>query len=312
MLDVKRLRVLREVVAQGSFSAAAEALAYTQSAVSQQIAALEREAGTRLVERSSRGVTPTEAGRALVAHADAVLARLADAELELDAIAGLRAGRVRIAAFQSVAGSIMPIAIARYRERYPGVELQLIPAEPPEGLQLLRSGEVDVVMVIDGLPSLEDPPGFELRHVLDEPMHVVVPADHPVALSGGPVRLADLADEQWMMSTSGDCPDTSLFWSACRKAGFEPRVPFELDDYNAIQGFVASGMGVAVVPEIALKAIRDDVAVRPIVPKPLIRGISAATLHDSFCSPARQAMLDVLAEVGEEFAARQGEALAAA
>src|ERR687893_1699053 len=130
MLDVRRMRVLREVAARGSFSAAADALAYTQSAVSQQMAALEREAGTRLVERSARGVRLTEAGRALVRHADVILARLADAEAELEAIAGLRGGRVRLVSFPTAAATLMPRAIAMFRERHPGVELSLEPGEP--------------------------------------------------------------------------------------------------------------------------------------------------------------------------------------
>src|SRR5437868_2322331 len=149
MLDVRRLRVLREVAAQGSFSAAADALSYTQSAVSQQIAALEREAGSRLVERSARGVTLTDAGRELVSHADAILARLADAEEELQAIACLRGGRLRLAAFPSACASLMPLAVALFRERHPGVELTLRPAEPEEGLQLLRGGECDVALSIE-------------------------------------------------------------------------------------------------------------------------------------------------------------------
>jgi DNA-binding transcriptional LysR family regulator len=138
MLDVRRMRVLREVAARGSFSAAADALAYTQSAVSQQIAALEREAGTTLVERNARGVRLTDAGRALVEHADAILARLSDAEAELEAIAGLRGGRLRLAAFPSAGASIMPEAIARFRERHPAVDLTLEPAEPGPALNRLR------------------------------------------------------------------------------------------------------------------------------------------------------------------------------
>src|SRR5881398_2145719 len=130
MLDVKRLRVLREVAAQGSFSGAADALAYTQSAVSQKISALEREAGVTLVERNARGVRLTDAGEALVRHADVILARLADAEAELEAIAGLRGGRLRLASFPSAGGTLMPPAIARFRERHPAVELSLTPSEP--------------------------------------------------------------------------------------------------------------------------------------------------------------------------------------
>lgn len=311
MLDVKRLTVLREVARYGSFSAAAESLAYTQSAVSQQMAALEREAGTRLVERGARGVTLTEAGRALVAAADVVLQRLTDAELELDAIAGIRAGRVRLAAFQSVAASIMPVAIAGFRAQYPGVEIEMYPAEPPEALQMLRAGEVDIALILDGSPAVQYGAAVDQVTLLEDPMHVVLPIDHPAAAGGGSVKLSQLAGEQWMMGSGGDCPDTSLFWGACRKAGFEPSVPFNLDDYNAIQGFVAAGMGVAVIPEVALKAIRDDVVVRPIAPKPPARRIMAATLSESFRSPAREAMIEKLVEAGDQFAARQGQALAA-
>src|ERR671932_1551273 len=140
MLYVRRMRVLREVARRGSFSAAAESLAYTQSAVSQQIAALEREAGTRLVERSARGVRLTDAGRALVEHADAILARLADAEAELEAIAGLRGGRLRLVAFPSAGATIMPEAIERFRARHPAAEVTLAPAEPDEAAQMLRAG----------------------------------------------------------------------------------------------------------------------------------------------------------------------------
>src|ERR671938_1747645 len=125
MLDVRRLRVLREVALRGSFSAAADALHFTQSAVSQQIAALEREAGMPLVERNARGVRLTHAGEVLVRHADVILARLADAEAELEAIAGLRGGRLRLASFPTAGASIMPVAIARFRQRPPGLELTL-------------------------------------------------------------------------------------------------------------------------------------------------------------------------------------------
>ncbi len=156
MLDVKRLKVLREVAAHGSFSAAAEALAYTQSAVSQQIATLEREAGTVLVDRSARGVSLTDAGEALVRHADAILARLAEAEAELEAIAGLRGGRLRIVAFPTAGATLAPRAIAAFRERHPAVDLTLIPGEPEDGIAALKSGETDIALLIES--------GFETWH----------------------------------------------------------------------------------------------------------------------------------------------------
>src|ERR687888_2709543 len=155
MLDVRRMRVLREVAVRGSFSAAAGALSFTQSAVSQQIAALEREAGTTLVQRNARGVRLTAAGEAVVRHAEAIMARLAEAEAELEAIAGLRGGRLRMASFESAGATLMPLAIAAFRELHPAVELSMAMAEPEESIPLLKSGELDLAVVFDagGAPT---------------------------------------------------------------------------------------------------------------------------------------------------------------
>jgi DNA-binding transcriptional LysR family regulator len=304
MLDVRRMRVLREVALRGSFSAAADSLAYTQSAVSQQIAALEREAGTRLVERNARGVRLTDAGRALVEHTDAILARLADAEAELEAIAGLRGGRLRLAAFPSAGATIMPEAIARFRERHPGVELTLQPAEPEPSLAKLRAGEVDLVLDLTvGFRTPTDD-GVERLHLLEDPMYVTLPAGHSLARKAN-LKLEDLAEESWILGTTGSCPDASIFLRSCQLAGFEPHVTFNSDDYFAIQGFVAAGMGASFIPDLALISVRDDIVVRSLGSRPPVRVIWAATLKDSFRSPAKQAMLDVLAEVGTEFAANR-------
>src|SRR3954449_4515905 len=181
MLDVRRLRVLKEVARRGSFSAAAESLAYTQSAVSQQIAALEREAGTQLVERTARGVHLTDAGRMLVGHTDAILARLADAEAELEAMAGLRGGRLRLVGFPSAGASIMPAAIARFRERHPAVEVTLAPAEPEDVGDMLRSGQADIGLTIETLWAEPGDDGLQRTHLLDDPFYLVLPIDHPQA-----------------------------------------------------------------------------------------------------------------------------------
>jgi DNA-binding transcriptional LysR family regulator len=304
MLDVRRMRVLREVAARGSFSAAADALAYTQSAVSQQIAALEREAGTTLVERNARGVRLTDAGRALVEHADAILARLSDAEAELEAIAGLRGGRLRLASFPSAGATIMPEAIARFRERHPGVELTLEPAEPEPSIAKLRAGEADVVLDITSgfRPPRDD--AVDRVHLLDDPMYVALPAGHPLARKRT-LKLEELADESWILGTTGSCPDVSIFLRSCQLAGFEPNVTFNSDDYFAIQGFVAAGMGASFIPDLALISVRDDIVVRSLGKRPPVRVIWAATLKDSYCSPAREAMLEILTEVGAEFAANR-------
>jgi DNA-binding transcriptional LysR family regulator len=305
MLDVRRLRVLREVAAHGSFSAAAEALAYTQSAVSQQIATLEREAGTVLVDRSARGVSLTDAGEALVRHADAILARLADAEAELEAIAGLRGGRLRLVAFPTAGATLAPRAIAAFRERHPAVDITLIPGEPDDGVAALKAGETDIALLIES--------GFETSHdaaidripVMEDPMYVLLPAGHPLA-GRRRMRLDDLCDDSWIMgSTSTTCPDSAILLRACQSAGFEPRIAFNSDDYLAIQGFVAAGMGVSLIPDLALLALRDDVVVRSLRTRPPVRHIVAGTLAGGYCSPAKQAMLEILCDVGREFEAKR-------
>ena len=302
MLDVKRLRVLREVAARGSFSAAAESLAYTQSAISQQIAALEREAGTVLVERNARGIRMTEAGRALVRHADVILGRLADAEAELEAIAGVRGGRLRMVSFPTAGATIAPRAIGRFRERFPGVEVTLAPREPDEGLECLKAGECDIALTVEASFARITDKAIERHPLLDDPMYICLGAHHPAARKAR-LRLKDLADEAWIMGVTGTCPDGLILQRACQGAGFEPRLAFQSDDYVAIQGFVAAGVGVCFIPDLALVAVREDVVIRQLEGRPPLRHILAATLAGGFVSPAAEAMLDILVEVGAEFEA---------
>ncbi len=307
MLDVRRMRVLREVAARGSFSAAAEALDYTQSAVSQQIAALEREAGTRLVDRSARGVSLTDAGRALVVHAEAIIQRLDDAEAELDAIAGLRGGRLRLTTFATAGATIMPRAIVEFRRRHPEVELTLTPEEPESGETVLRAGDADIALTIS---SAFDPPRREADldrvHLLDDPFYLLLPKDHPLA-DKPRLRLGDVSDDPWILGSSRSCPDAVVLVESCREAGFDPQIAFHSDDYLAIQGFVAAGFGVSFIPDLALIAVRDDVVVRSLGARPPLRTVSAATLTGSWASPAKRAMLEVLQEVAGEFAAKRAE-----
>src|SRR5919205_226468 len=299
MLDVKRLRVLREVAAKGSFSAAAESLAYTQSAVSQQIATLEKETGTTLLERNAKGVRLTDAGRVLVEHADAILCRLAAAEDELEALAGLKGGRVRLASFPSAGATIVPRAVAEFRSRHPGVELAVDQAEPEDGLARLRAGECDVALTIDAFtpPKAE---GIDYVHLLDDPMYVALPENHPLA-SRRRVRFADLAGDSWILGTTGACPDGRILMAAAQAAGFEPRIAFHSDDYLAVQGFVAAGVGVALIPDLALVSVRDDIVIRSLGAKPPSRKILAATLTGAYRSVATQALLDILVEVSAGF-----------
>jgi DNA-binding transcriptional LysR family regulator len=302
MLDVKRLRVLREVAARGSFSAAAESLAYTQSAVSQQIATLEREAGTRLVERNTRNLRLTEAGQALVRHANVILTQLADAETELHAIAGASGRCLRLVSFQTAGATIAPRAIARFRKRHPRVDITLAPREPDEGLDCLKAGECDIALTLEASFNRITDKAIERHPLLDDPMYVCLPARHPAARRQL-VRLDDLADEAWIMGTIGTCPDGPILQHSCEAAGFDPRVAFQSNNYVAMQGFVAAGVGVCFIPDLALDAVHDDVVIRQLRGDPPVRHVLAATLAGGFVSAAATAMLGILVEVAAEFEA---------
>ena len=304
MLRTSRLRILREVAYRGSFSAAAAALSYTQSAVSQQIAALEAEAGMALVERHPRGVSLTAAGHTLVAHAEGILARLDAAEAALSAIAGLRGGRLRMASFPTAGATLMPLAIATFRASYPDVALTLAEGEPEEIVPRLRAGELDLALLFDF--ELEGPPQEGMTHVqlLEDPMYLSLPRDHPLAAKRS-VRLEDLAREAWIQTTSAS-PCARHVVRCCHAAGFEPRVTFESDDYQTVQGLVAAGVGVALIPELALSVLREDTVVRALAPHPPVRRVTAAVPAGARLVPGAPAMLGVLEEAARQYELSRG------
>src|SRR5436190_5413553 len=300
MLDVKRMRILKEVADRGSFSAAAEALSYTKSPGSPQRAAHAREAGAQLVTRGSRGIRMTEAGEALVRHADAILTRLADAEAELQALAGLRGGRLRLAAFPTVGATLMPLAIAHFRERHPDIELTVKQLEPEDSLPMLKMGELDIALTIEPNSSGDDE-GLDTTFLLEDPMFVALPVNHPLAHKSR-VRLRDLAQESWIGTTDA-CSCGALVRNHCiRGGGFEPQITFESDDYLAIQGLVAAGVGVAMIPTLALTTVREDIVIRDLGNEAPVRAIAAATLPGAQRPAAARAMLDVLTEVASQYA----------
>jgi DNA-binding transcriptional LysR family regulator len=321
MLDTRRLRVLVQVARQGSFSAAAETLGYTQPAISRQIATLEAEVGTQLVRRVPQGAVLTDAGRLLVERAETILVSLASAEEELRQLGGLEGGRLRFASFASAAASIMPLAVASFRDRHPAVELHVVMADPVDSLPRLRSGELDLALSHESLeqgdPAEAGPPtptsdlraGIEFVHLFDDPMYVVMPAAHPLAEEPN-LALGRFASEPWMLATTDTCPDSRLFLRACHAAGFEPQIAFQNDDYPAIIGLVAAGVGVALIPDMATRGIRGDVVVRALDPPAPPRPILAAVPAD-YCAPAADAMLEILREVSEAWTAER-PALAAA
>jgi DNA-binding transcriptional LysR family regulator len=267
MLNVARLRVLAEVVARGSFSGAADSLSYTQSAISQAVATLEAETGATLLVRDRKGVRPTAAGAALVVHAEAILARLRAAEDELDAIRGVRSGRLRMASFPTAGATLMPHAIAAFHAAHPGVELSLAEDEPEHVAPRLRDGELDLALLFEFPGEALALGGGIARHaLLDDPLHVVLPAGH--ALVREPrLELAQLHEAAWVQ-TSAARPCARHVVRMCHAAGFEPQVSFESDDYETVQGLVAAGVGVALVPRLALARVREDVVVRALSPDP--------------------------------------------
>jgi DNA-binding transcriptional LysR family regulator len=336
MLNVGRLRVLREVAREGSFSAAAEALSYTQSAVSQQIATLEAETGMTLLERRSRGVRLTGAGRTLVEHAEGILARLHAAEAELSAIAGLRGGELRMASFPTAGATLMPVAIANFRSSYPEVRLTLAEGEPEEIEPRLDAGEFDLGLLF-AFSDPEDPTseqsgpahgpedvgqsgghgqddgqepggrraagGERLTRVelLEDPMYLALPLHHPLAAKRT-LRLDELRGEAWVQTSSAS-PCARHVVRCCHAAGFEPNVSFESDDYQTVQGLVAAGVGVALIPELAFlhsPPPREDIVVRALSPHPPVRRVIAALPGrvgvETRLTPAASAMLRILEE----------------
>jgi DNA-binding transcriptional LysR family regulator len=312
MFDARLLTVFREVATRGSFSEAALALSFTQPAVSQQIARLERELGTRLLARNARGVTLTPAGEVLLRHAEAMLQQLREAEAEVQAVAGVERPRLRVGAFASAAASIMPPALAELRASHPAAEVSMRVTEMPESLDALRTGELNLSVVIDAESApLEAPVDIEIAPLFEDPFLAVLPYSHRLA-GRSAVALDDLRDEEWMVTgVANSCPDTSIVMAVCREAGFTPKASFSSDDYAAIQGMVASGMGVALIPSLALVNPRDDVVIRPLRGAAPIRRVRAAVAADR-PSALADALLEVLRASGRErrWAGRQLVAVA--
>jgi molybdate transport repressor ModE-like protein len=308
MLDVKRLRILREVAAQGSFSAAADALYLSQSAVSQQIATLEREVGMQLLDRARGGPKLTDAGRVVVGHAEAAIARLDEAERELAAIAGLEGGELRLASFPSASATVLTEAVSVFHGRHPKVRLSIAEAEPEQSLPRLKGGELDLALSFD-YPSVPSAPDrdLELTLLLTESMHLALPKQHPLA-ERQVVPLAALSEERWLCgSRPSSCGEVIV--RACRDAGFEPQVGFESDDYHVMQGFIAAGLGFTLLPDLALSTLRSDLLVRATDPPAPQRRVWAATRAEGARSPATDEMLSILVDVGESLARRSSERL---
>jgi DNA-binding transcriptional LysR family regulator len=314
MLDVTRLRVLVAVARCGSVTAAARALNYAQPSVSHHLARLEAETGTKLIQRAGRGIRLTDAGRLLAERAAEVIGRLDAAENELAAYTGLRAGRLRLAAFPSALGTIVPAAAALLREQQPGVDLRLTEAEPPEALRMLRAGYVDVALVFryaEGTPESPGPDeeedsgidlteGLRERLLLTEPVHLVT------AAHSGSETAADLAGyarDRWIAGCDR-CRANLL--RQCAQAGFTPKIAFTTDDYIAVQALVAADLGVSTLPGLCLRAARHP-GIRTVPLPGAHRYVLAVRYGDPPDPPAVTVLMEALRTVAVPSARPAGD-----
>jgi len=309
MLDVTRLRVLVAVARHGSVTAAAHALNYAQPSVSHHLARLEAETGTKLVQRAGRGIRLTDAGRLLAERAAEVIGRLDAAENELAAYSGMRAGRLRLAAFPSALGTIVPAAAAMLRERHPSVDLRLTEAEPPEAVRMLRAGYVDVALVFrhepegdaadegDAEPLAAETGDMREQVLLSEAVHLIMPSAPkgepllaPAVTEIWPADLARLSGQRWIAGCDR-CREHLL--RQCAVAGFTPKVSFTTDDFVAVQALVMAGLGVATLPAMALQAARNP-GVRTVRLRGSRRSVVAVRYGEPPDPPATALLLDVL------------------
>jgi DNA-binding transcriptional LysR family regulator len=296
MLELRRLKVLREVARQGSFSAAAAELNFTPSAVSQQIGQLEREVGVQLVERSSTGVELTRAGHVLLAHANAMLARAADAEAELNQLATGNWGRVRVGSFASAASSLMPQAIVAYRSVEPRIAVELVEQDRDEAIGGLQRGELDLAIIV--LNGLEDNDGnwavrdVDVTPLVDDYIDVLLPSGHPLA-SAQTVSLEELRDDAW-----ADCSGTPVrFWMTA--SGIRPNIVFNSDHHYVVHAVVAAGLAVAFSPRLTQPIVEPGLVVKPIAPNPPVRRVGIAIRADHRSSQAIRSLADILCELAQ-------------
>lgn len=300
MINVQRLRILREIVRHGGMTGAAAALYMTPSAVSQQMAILERETGVTLLERRGRGVRTTDAGAMLVAHAEEVLGALEAADADLAAIREGVAGTLRVCAFPSAARTLLIPAIVRLRELYPDLTVTTEDLEPEESLPMLATGDLDLVFDYrhDLTPDPHDP-GIERRLLVTEQVRVALPADH--RLAGANVRMTDLRDETWVVGRDASSL-LEVVMLAASQAGFVPRIGIHSNDFQVMLAAVGAGLGVTLVPTLGLLTDYPRVRFKSLADIKLHRRVLTAIRRGTARSPRVAAALDVLQTVAADMA----------
>ena len=313
MLDLRRLRLLKEFAGRGTIAATAAALGYTPSAVSQQLAALEREAGVILLDRTARSAELTDAGRRLAVHAERILAQVEEAEAELSAQEREPSGRVSVAAFPTAAAAFAP-ALARSLRAHPALTLLLRQTQRDEGLGAVRGGEADVALVDDWTGTLASTGTGVLQFypLVRDPLVLVVPRGHPLADPAEPVDLRKLSQtSRWMAAPAGEASRqaTDRLLAA---AGGVPAMPWEFEGLGTILSLVSRGIGVAAVPRLALAAGEGRVAVRELPGSDLARDVYAVARTASVRRPGVAVVLAALHDGARHLPGRQQRSRATA
>ena len=290
MLDVKRLRVIDAVARLGSVTAAANELHYSQPSVTHHLSRLEAETGAQLLQRVGRGIRLTPAGQLLANRAAEIIGRIDAASSELSAHVGLTAGRVRVAGFASAISSLVPVALATLAGRHPNLTIGVTDTHPPDAIELLRTGEIEVAIIFRYDESEPEPAGVRLHHLLDDPVYILS-TRHERSLS-------DLRDSTWI---AGCERCRSHLLSVCADAGFDPRIGHITDDMVVMQAMVAAGLGVTTQTGLSLRAHHVDGVVASELPDSR-RHIFAATFGEPPDPPATTALLTALAEAADTIA----------
>jgi DNA-binding transcriptional LysR family regulator len=293
MLDLRRLTTFREVVSRRSFSAAAQALDYTQSSVSQQITTLERELGVTLIDRASRPVTATAIGEAVMTHAEALLGQATSIERELGALSRGESGTLRVGGFFTAWTTFMPAAIADFSRSHPRVVLELHQMEPEIATRAIGAGELDLAVVYRLEDSDADDDTLDSVHLLDDPYAIALPSAHPLARHEQ-VALRELAGERWVSPPPHDDYARVLIELCREHGGFAPQVTYETADIAMAQPIVASGLAVALLPALGLIPTHKDVTVRPLASTPPARSVWA--IRPTNRAPATDAMTQALTQ----------------
>ena len=276
--------------------AAADRLNYTQPAVSKIVATLERQLGTILVDRGIRPLQLTEAGGALVRRADAAFEQIAAAELEVEAIANLSSGSLRVGTFSSAGAAMVVDTLRAFRTSHPAVDVSITEIGMPSAIaRALRRGDLDLGVSFD-YPEIGDTldDEFELTHLLDDPFDVVVPRGHRLERKRA-IRFADLSGERWLLPDFGpDSPSFRMIDRRCRDAGFDPIVAYRVNDCQMTQALVAADEGVALLPRLMLRGANPGVAIRPLAGDPPLRRVLAVRLSTRYLTPATERFLEML------------------